>query len=110
MIKKITTFKLKEGADPEMVWKLWSGEHAQIIKTFSPLKRYVVNRVIKVINGEPSFWGEMEVWYESEEAFKKAAHDMDRIKEEIKDNFNDYISDIVATWVEEKVILEYESN
>ena len=73
MIKRISVYSLPEGTDPEAFWKYHTEVHALDVKNAagSLLKKYVINRVIKVTHGEPKFWGVIELWFENEEAFKE---------------------------------------
>ncbi|MFC1965339.1 hypothetical protein ACFLVW_00610 [Chloroflexota bacterium] len=73
MIKQISVFSLPEGTDPEELWKYHTQVHALDVKNAggSLLKKYVLNRVIKVTHGEPKFWGVVELWFENEETHKE---------------------------------------
>ena len=70
MIKMINVYSLPEGTDPEEFWKYHTEVHALDVKKAagSLLKKYVINRVVEVIRGEPKFWGLIEMWWESKEA------------------------------------------
>ncbi len=72
MIKRVVSFSLPEGTDPDEFWKYWQEVHVPEVKRFPGLKRYAINRVSKVIAGESKFWGVAESWWESEEAMYQA--------------------------------------
>ncbi|MBI4296623.1 MAG: EthD family reductase [Chloroflexi bacterium] len=74
MIKVIAMYSLPEGTDPEKFWKYHTEVHASDIKRAygTKVKKYVINRVTKVLMGEPKFFGLMETWFENEEALAEA--------------------------------------
>lgn len=73
MIKRIAVYSLPEGTDPDEFWKYHKEVHApDIKKAYGPrLKRYVLHRITKVIDGKPSFYGFVELWCDSEEDFEE---------------------------------------
>jgi len=73
MIKRVCIYSLPEGADGDEFWKWHTKEHSiDIIKASSNgLKKYVVNRVTKVVRGKQICYGFVETWWESEEAAQK---------------------------------------
>ena len=74
MIKVIAGYSLPEGTDPEEFWKYHTQVHAaDCKKAYGPLlKKYTLNRVTKVLKGDPGFFAIMENWFEDEAALAKA--------------------------------------
>ena len=105
MVKRIMIFKLKDGVNPDKFWKFWDEEHAQTFKKLPALKKYVLNRVTKIVKGEPKYWGLVEIWAENEEAYEKTHKDHPIVKELSSHGFSEQITDTFTAWVEEKVIL-----
>ncbi len=70
MFKTMSFYSLPEGADGVKIWKYHTEVHALDVKKVAGplLKKYVIRRVIKAIRGEPTFWGIIEIWWESAEA------------------------------------------
>ena len=104
MVKRIMIFKLKDGVNPDKFWKFWD-VHAQTFKKLPTLKKYVLNRVTKIVKGEPKYWGLVEIWAENAEAYEKASKDHPIVKELASDGFAEQVTDSFTVWVEEKVIL-----
>jgi hypothetical protein len=73
MIKVIAGYSLPEGTDLEEFWKYHTQVHAaDCKKAYGPrLKKYTINRVTKVLKGEPVF-AIMEDWFEDEAALAEA--------------------------------------
>ena len=73
MIKRIGVYRLPQGADGDAFWKYHKEVHAvQAKEAFGPyLKRYVINRVRRVINGSGSWYGIVETWWESHEDIER---------------------------------------
>ena len=69
MYKTMGFFTLPEGTDPDEFWKYHTEVHARDVrKAAGPgLKKYVLNRVVEVVRGKPTFWGCIEMWWESKE-------------------------------------------
>jgi uncharacterized protein (TIGR02118 family) len=100
MIKMVGIFLLKEGKDPEKVWKDWEETHASYYKNMPGLRKYIINRATQARTGNPRFWGLAEFWFDKEEDLSKA------FQNRPKDNFIDNFADFFSTFVEEKVIVE----
>ena len=94
-------FKLKPGTDQEEFWKHWQNVHAAQYKKMPYLQKYVLNRVMEVIKGEPVFWGLVETWWKSKEE-----HAMLEQTAEAKafsdPYFREHIQDSFSAWMEEK--------
>ncbi len=99
MFKRVVTFPLAEGRDPDEVWKYWIETHAVNFKKVPGIRKYVINRVIEPVNGMP-FWGMAEFWFDSEEACKRAFNSA-----RPKDDFNSMHGVSFKASVEEKVIV-----
>jgi len=82
MYKTISVYSLPEGTDPDEFWKYHTEVHARDVrKAAGPeLKKYVINRVVEVIRGEPKFWGLIEMWWESKEERDKYPEKAARVK------------------------------
>jgi len=98
MIKRVWTCSLKEGTDPDEFWKHWVEVHGAELKDETLIKKYTVQRVKTVVKGQPKFWGLMEMWFDSEEEYKKVVWKADEY-------FVSHITDIFAAWVDEEVII-----
>jgi hypothetical protein len=72
MYKTMTTFSLREGTDPAKFWKYHTEVYAvEFINVAGPgLKKYVINRVINMLDGNPGFVGLIEMWWENKEILK----------------------------------------
>ena len=100
MVKKMGMFQLAEGKDSDEVWKYWIETHAAQVKSLPGIRKYVLNRVSKVVKGEVKFWGIVELWFDTEEDYDKAFTHL------VPDEFGTLITEPrLSVWVEEKVIL-----
>ena len=102
MLKMITVYSLPEGTDPDEFWKYHIEEHALDFKNAAVplLKKYVINRVVEARRGEPTFFGLIETWWESEEArqeYNKRSYPK-------KGEFGSRVSESFTALVEEKEI------
>lgn len=110
MIKVIAMYSLPEGTDPDEFWKYHTEVHASDIKkAYGPrLKKYVINRVIKVLKGEPKLFAIMENWFENEEALAEADKDAKTLRtaggKTIVDDFASRVTQSYRAIVEEKEI------
>ena len=112
MFKTIAVYSLPEGADPDKFWKYHREVHAPDVKKGfdKSLKRYVIHRITKMIAGKPSFYGFVETWYDSEEAFNRA---FKRANESVKtpegktahEDFRSHVTDFFWAIVDEEVIV-----
>ncbi|MBI2832383.1 MAG: EthD family reductase [Chloroflexi bacterium] len=82
MIKRVTCWSLREGVDPDDMWKFWTGPHAAIAKKVfgNRMKKYTTSRVIKTLRGEPKFWGVVELWFENEKEMNECFKDLNSYK------------------------------
>jgi hypothetical protein len=111
MIKRITAFSLASGKDPEKLWQTWV-EHAMALKEVPHLKKYVINRVTKILpnrdGSKPNaeYYGIVEMWFDNEEAQAEADKEMGEITKGLpKDEFGPMTSSPrLAFFVEEKVV------
>lgn len=103
MIKRVVSFSLPEGTNPDEFWKYWQEVHVPGIMPLPGLKKYVINRVTNVIGGEANFWGLAESWWESEEAMHQAFNSPEG--KSCQDDIVDRITGICVSIVEEKVNL-----
>lgn len=110
MIKVIAGYLLPEGTDPEEFWKYHTEVHAaDCKKAYGPrLKKYTVNRVVKVLKGDPGFFALMEDWFEDEAALKEADKSLkSSIAASGKNMVEDFSSRVIKSFrviVEEKEI------
>jgi hypothetical protein len=75
MYKVMSAFALHQGIDPEEFWKYHTQIHAEDVKkaagpVLKRLKRYAINRVARVWDGEPKFFGIVEMWWEDAEGMR----------------------------------------
>ena len=111
MIKRITAFSLASGEDPEKLWQAWLA-HAMALKDVPALKKYVINRVSKILpnrdGSKPSaeYYGIVEMWFDNEAAQVEADRAMGEITKGLaKDEFGPMTSaPRLAVFVEEKII------
>ena len=104
MIKRMVSFSLPEGTDPDEFWRYWQEVHVPGIMQLPGLKKYVINRVSKVGGGEAKFWGVAETYWESEEAMVQAFKSPHG--KSCQDDIMSRITDFFSSIVEEKVNLE----
>lgn len=111
MIKRVSIYSLPEGTDPNEFWKYHTEVHASDIKRAGGprLKKYVINRVTKVVSGKPKFWGMVETWWESEKAYEEATKDINALRtpegKTIWDDFWSRTTEGFSSVVEEKEIM-----
>lgn len=117
MIKRVGIFSLARGKDPEEVWKFYAEVHAPDVASRTPgLRKYVINRAVKpwierrgLMGGEPRWWGILEQWYDSEEAFNQAAsmpHTLTASQQKDMEVWASYIGERFGeAIVEEKVLI-----
>ena len=74
MIKRIALYSLAEGVDGDHRWEHHTNIHAPAFarEIGIGLKRYVINRVSKIVNGKPKFYVMAEMWWESRDAMNQA--------------------------------------
>ena len=110
MVKRVSVYSLPKGTNPDEFWKYHTEVHASDIKKAAGprLKKYAINRVARVVSGEPKFWGMVETWWESEEAIREATKDINALKapggKTIWDDFWSRVVDGFSAEVEEKEI------
>jgi len=70
MVKRVCIYSLPKGTNGDEFWHWHTKIHSQDILRNSrgKCKKYVVNRVTKVVRGEELCWGFVETWWESAEA------------------------------------------
>ncbi len=73
MYKRMTIFALPEGTDPDEFFKYHTEIHAEDVKKaagpglLKKLKKYTISRVVENIQGEPNFFGVIQMWWDSKE-------------------------------------------
>jgi len=111
MVKFVVLVKLREGVDPDKLWKFWEELYAPP-HMVPGLIKYCINRVTKVVSGEATYWGMAEQWFDSEEALQnmlnspklhQAIEDFKRLPE---GGFSDRVTDPMVVIMEEKIIAE----
>jgi uncharacterized protein (TIGR02118 family) len=111
MVKRVSVYTLPKGVDPDAFWKYHTEVHAVDITQAAGqrLKKYVLNRVIKVEKGEPKFFGLIELWFENEEVLIDTFADLRTQKaasgKSIVDDFQSRVIEYFAATVEEKEIV-----
>ena len=105
MVKRVMVFSLPEGTDPDEFWKYWEETHAAEVKDRPSIRKYVINRVVKMGPGDVGFWGLVEIWCDSEEAFHQAFGTDTPEKKRTREDFSSRITNRRAAWIEEKVII-----
>lgn len=111
MIKRISAFTLASGEDSEKLWKSWV-EHATVLKEALHLKKYVINRVHKILPNRDGtkpnaeYYGIVEMWFDDEEAHDNAVVEMGEIEKRMsKNDFASMTSAPRFTFlVEEKIV------
>lgn len=104
MVKVISAYSLPNDQDPEKFWKYHTQIHAEDVKKaagplINKLKRYTINRVEKVDDGEANFFGFSEMWWEDESAlkeFEKRARNY--ISNSGKNVLDDFESRAISVW------------
>lgn len=74
MLKRIAAASLKPGIDPDDFWEFHKKVHAVEAAAVGGdrLKRYVINRVTRVLSGEPVFFDLIESWWANEKEMRQA--------------------------------------
>ena len=109
MIKKLMVFRLKPGTDPDEFWQHWYDEHGESYKNRCGkyLQKYVINRVVENVKGEPILWGLVETWWENMEEYAKAEQTPEAMAAKSTPGskyFGDHIEGAFGAWIEEKQI------
>ncbi len=79
MIKMVAVVKKKEGMERNEFVKYWLDVHAPLEKKWPGLKKYVISPAIGAPGGgEPEYDGLAELWFEDEDALKKALESQER--------------------------------
>lgn len=110
MIKRIAVYSLPEGTDPDEFWKYHTELHsADVRKAFGfRVKKYVINRVVEVVKGQPTFWGVVELWFENTEAMNEAHERLKHFKtlkgKTFQEDFFSRVTGRFSAVVEEKEI------
>ena len=75
MVKTITFIKRKPGMDLDEFGQYWRTQHAGIVTKLPGLRRYVQCHTIPsgYRNGEPTYDGVAEVWFDSTGAMRESA-------------------------------------
>ena len=73
MVRCISFWNIKPGADPEELHKYWREKHTAWAKDklLPELRKYTINRVIHTF-GETDIWGFSEVWFDDKESAVRA--------------------------------------
>ena len=86
MINRESVYSVPEEIDGDAFWEYHQHEHTVHIMDAAPeIKKYVINRVIKTLQGEQPFFGSQnytgfaKFWYEGIEAMNKAFKSMEDI-------------------------------
>ena len=102
MVKRVTIFSLPEGTDQEKFWQYHTKGHAADVMKYSGSgrRRYVINRVTKVLEGKQNFFAIIETWWDTREDMDR---DMETFKKTILPNgksiFDDFASRIISDLV-----------
>lgn len=74
MIKRVSVCWLPEGADPDRFWEYHTKVHAvDAARVAGPrLKKYVINRITRVVSGTPTFFDLIETWWDDEQEMHQA--------------------------------------
>jgi hypothetical protein len=110
MIKRVATYLLPEGADGEKIWTYHTRVYAPaFIEAVGPaLRKWVFNKLTRVVSGEQKFFVLSELWWESEEAMNRAIEKVkvtrapsgrmffDDIKSQVTQNFVGVVEEFVA--------------
>lgn len=105
MIKMIAVVKRKDGMGREEFNKYWLEVHAPLEKKWPGLKKYIISTVIGVPGGgEPEYDGVAELWFEDEDALKKALESRER--QISREDFLKFVGKASMIITKEHVILD----
>ena len=108
MLKRLVIYSLPEGTDPEEFWKYHAEVHSADVKKHAGpgLKKYVINRVTKVLAGDEKIFGIVELYFENEKAMNESIKNLDTAKaKSINEEFWSQAIRNFTAIVEEKQIL-----
>jgi len=73
MVKRFAMYTIPEGTNPDEVWNYHTKVHAPAFVKIAGagLKKYILNRVTRVVTGPPKFTVLAEMWWENEEVMNK---------------------------------------
>ncbi len=73
MVKRFAMYTIPAGTNPDEVWNYHTKVHAPaFVKLAGPgLKKYIINRVTRVVSGTRKFTVIAEMWWENEEVMTK---------------------------------------
>lgn len=110
MIKRVCIYSLPEGVDGDKFWEYHKQVHAaDVLRATGPtLKKYVINRVTKVVRGRQQFFGMMETWWENEETMENSASRTTKVANgnTVTDDFWSRVTNGFGAIVEEVVLKE----
>ena len=104
MFKVMSAFALPEGTDPEEFWKYHTKIHAEDVKkaagpSLKKLKKYVVNRVTNVVEGDAKYFGIVEMWWDNAEALQEYVKVSRNYKTASgKSPMDDFLSRVKPVW------------
>lgn len=112
MIKRLGVYSLPEDVDGDEFWNYHTKIHAEQAKqAFGDyLKRYVVNRVRRVISGQGHWFGLVETWWDSQEDLDRAFESLNTTilpnGLNVSDDFGSRVASYTSYDVEEFVALD----
>ncbi len=105
MIKIVATVKRKEGMGRDEFVKYWLDVHAPLEKKWPELKKYVISTTIGAPGGgEPEYDGIAELWFEDEDALKRALESPERRIS--REDFLKFVGKASMIITEEHVVLD----
>lgn len=112
MIKRLGVYSLPEDTDGDEFWNYHTNIHAeQAQQAFGDyLKRYVINRVRRVISGQGHWFGLVETWWDTQEDLDQAFDSLNTTilpsGLSVSDDFSSRVAGYTSYDVEEFVALD----
>lgn len=107
MIKMVAMVNRKEGMERNEFIDYWLNIHAPLEKKWPGLKRYVISITTSAPGGgEPEYDGIAELWFEDDDALKKALESRER--QISREDFLKFVGRASIIFTKEHVILDEE--
>jgi len=91
MVRFLSTFRLKEGCDPDETNRIWLETPAPAVKKrySGLLRRYVISRITKASEEDSDYFGMAQLWFDDLETAIKARKDAGVLTDEFTERITD---------------------
>ena len=91
MVRFLSTFRLKDGYDPDETYRIWLEIHAPAVKKryAGLLKRYVISKITRASEDDSDYFGMAQLWFDDLETAIKARKDAGTHTDEFTERITD---------------------